>query len=132
MNMRRNDQQTKYAEMWNKTGIDFILAPANPASATSHDETRWDGYTGVWNALDHTAITFPVTNVRASDTYENFPRLSEKPLGLKDEYYIAAYKEGTKKYVNAPVALQVIGRRHTEEKMLKVVEIVENLLKGSV
>ena len=129
--MRRNEQQTKYAKMWNETGIDFIIAPSNPAAATAHGETVWDGYTGVWNALDHTAVAFPVTTVQASDTYGNFPRRNKAPLTEKDAYYINAYKAGPSKYANAPVALQVIGRRHTEEKMLKVVEVVHSILSSN-
>jgi len=116
--------------MWNETGVDFILSAANPAAATAHDETGWDGYTGVWNNLDHTAMTFPVTHVKETDTYENIPRISETPLGARDALYIKAYKRGPSKYVHAPVALQVITRRHTEEKVLKVVEVVQEILKS--
>jgi len=123
--------QTKYAEMWNNTGIDFILSPANPAAATAHDETGWDGYTGVWNLLDYSAVTFPVTTVEVSDTYENIPRRSEAPFGVRDAKYIAAYAQGPSKYAHAPVALQVITRRHTEEKVLKVVEIVQGILSSN-
>ncbi|KAL3426827.1 hypothetical protein PVAG01_00336 [Phlyctema vagabunda] len=132
LNSQRNAQQTKYAEMWNTTGIDFILAPANPAAAPAHDEGRWGGYTGVWNALDHSAVTFPVSTVQDSDTYENFPPRSETSLGDMDAYYIDMYKEGPRKFSNAPIALQVIGRRHTEERMLKVVEVVQQIIAGSV
>lgn len=117
--------------MWNETGIDFIIAPSNPAAATAHDETGWDGYTGVWNGLDHTALVFPVTAVQDSDTYENFPRLRKEPLGERDQHYIDAYEKGPSKYANAPVALQVITRRHTEEKALKALEIVEEIINSS-
>lgn len=126
--MRRNDQQTKYAAQWNEAGIDFILAPANIAAAPAHGESRYNGYTEVWNGLDYTAVTFPATTVQDSDTYENFPRISETPLSERDAYYIDAYKPGPTKYRNAPVALQVIGRRHEEEKMLKVTEVVQSIL----
>lgn len=114
--------------MWNSTGVDFILAPAYPAAAPAHDETRWDGYTGVWNTLDYTAITFPVTTVKDSDTYDNFPRKNETPLTVQDAFYINTYKPGPPKYANAPVALQIIGRRHTEEKVLRAVEVVKAAL----
>lgn len=114
--------------MWNETGVDFIIAPSNPAAATAHDETRWDGYTGVWNGLDHTAVVFPVTSVQPSDTYENFPRLRKEPFGERDQWYIDAYYEGPSKYANAPVALQLITRRHTEEKALKALEILEGII----
>ena len=118
--------------MWNETEIDFIIAPANPAAATAHDETQWDGYTGVWNALDHTAVTFPVTTVQDTDTYENFPRLHKESLGTKDQLYIDAYKDGPSKYANAPVALQIITRKHTEEKALKAVELLLEVIKRAV
>lgn len=126
--MRRNEQQTKYAAQWNQSGVDFILAPANQAAAPAHDEARYNGYTEVWNGLDYTALTFPMSTVQGSDTYENFPRQSEEPLNVRDAYFINAYKPGPKKYRNCPVALQVVGRRHEEEKMLKVTEVVQGIL----
>ncbi|CAG8978766.1 hypothetical protein HYALB_00012498 [Hymenoscyphus albidus] len=131
INSERTKQQTAYASMWNETGVDFIIAPSNPAAATAHDETGWDGYTGVWNGLDHTAVVFPVTSVQQTDTYENFPRLRKEPLGERDLHYIDAYKNGPSKYANAPVALQLITRKHTEEKALKAVELVEGIIGSS-
>lgn len=128
MNIRRNEQQTKYAALWNDTAVDFILAPANQAAAPAHDEARYNGYTEVWNGLDYTALTFPVTTVQDSDTYDNFPRQSEEPLNERDAYFIHAYKPGPSKYRNCPVALQIIGRRHQEEKTLKMAEVVQSIL----
>jgi amidase len=129
INMHRTRLQNAYAEMWNKTDVDFILCPVHPAAAPAHDETRWDAYTGVWNLLDYSAVSFPVTDVRDTDSWERFPRRSEVPLSKEDAWYIRAWMEGgAKKYKNAPVALQVVGRRLEEEKVLGIVEVVKKCL----
>ncbi|KAH8592815.1 glutamyl-tRNA amidotransferase-like protein subunit A [Bisporella sp. PMI_857] len=142
INKTREKQQLAYAKQWNETGCDFLISPVNPCAATAHDETWWDGYTGVFNALDHSACSFPVTFVQPTDTYSNYPLRSSTPLGPKDQFYIDKYtkpgytaagyrgdgKVGPEKYKNAPVALQAVTRRHTEEKLLSVVELIRGLL----
>jgi amidase len=85
----------------------------------------------VFNVLDYSGLTFPVSTVKESDSWENFPRPSTDYMSPEDELYQTYYESGvvgSRKYANAPVSLQLVGRRFAEEKLLGVLErIVENL-----
>lgn len=85
----RKDLRAKYLEYWNNTvartgtgrPVDAIICPAAPYAAPPHGQNRsaipvrntyffyqrkidrYANYTTVWNALDYTASTFPVTTV---------------------------------------------------------------------
>jgi Asp-tRNA(Asn)/Glu-tRNA(Gln) amidotransferase A subunit family amidase len=43
--------------------MDVILCPVHPTPAPLHETTRYWGYTSLWNLLDYSAMTFPVTQV---------------------------------------------------------------------
>jgi len=86
----------------------------------------------VFNILDYSALTFPVSVVKESDTWENFPRNVETCMSKEDELYRSFYGnrgEGPRKYKDAPVALQLVGRRFAEEKLLGILERIMDDLK---
>ena len=79
------------------------------------------------NLLDFTSVVVPVT-------------FADKTIDLKDESYkplndidAAVSKEyDPEAYHGAPVAVQIIGRRLSEERTLAIAEEVGNLLGNSV
>lgn len=118
--------RTLYIDQWRETGIDALLCPANPSVASAHDESRYWGYTSAFNALDLPGVVFPVSTVADDDCWQkDVPVLSEK-----DQEYRQYYgKDGPSKYRNAPISMQLVGRRLQEEKLLVMAEVVREALK---
>lgn len=103
----------------------MILCPVNPSAASAHGESRYWGYTAAFNALDLPGSVFPVSTVKDTDALSsNEPILSER-----DQEYRGFYaKGGPAKYRDAPIALQLVGKRFQEEKLLAMTELVQDTL----
>ncbi|KKY14180.1 putative general amidase [Diplodia seriata] len=125
-NVRQRHLQKAYLDGWNATGIDVIIAPVAPFPAARPKLYRYYGYSMWVNLLDYTSVVLPVTaaskelDLPAGPDFE--PR-SELDKLTQDSYDPDVYD-------GAPVALQFVGRRLEEEKMLKVAEVVDGLLRN--
>lgn len=110
--------------------VDAILSPANASVASVHDESRYWGYTCVFNALDYPGAIFPVGTVEETDTWKSFPPVSNEVLSPLDEWYRKLYDdvEGPVRYEGAPVSLQLVGRRFQDEKLMRVTSVIRDLL----
>ncbi|KAM0327046.1 hypothetical protein ACHAQA_006169 [Verticillium albo-atrum] len=126
---RRDAYRTRYAKAWNDTReqdgreVDVILGPASFGAATPHDQSRYWGYTSQWNLLDYPAAVFPVTTV---DQEKDVKNSTYSPKNGEDQFVHDMYSPD--KYVDAPVSLQVIGRRQEDEKVLAALEEIERAL----
>ncbi|CAF4349449.1 unnamed protein product, partial [Adineta steineri] len=94
------------------SSIDCLLAPGAPSAASQHGTSRWWGYTSVWNLLDYPAVIFPVTVV---DPVKDQVETDYKPRNTLDADNYNLYTSPTA-YANAPIGLQLIGRRYHDEK----------------
>ncbi|KAF8323776.1 amidase [Clavulina sp. PMI_390] len=103
--------------------VDAILCPTFPTVAAPHDTTRWWGYTAHWNLVDYPAVIFPtgrrVTVADYLDTDESLPE------GRNDAEKFINAQWNPKTYENAPISLQLVGRRHDEESLLAMLNVVE-------
>jgi fatty acid amide hydrolase len=108
--------------------FDFIICPTNATPALPHgamrDAVSSCGYTFLWNLLDYTAGVIPVTKVDAeTDVLE---------VGWKAPNSVA---EGAYRYYDSlamaglPCAVQIVGRRLQEEKVLGYMALVEEALR---
>lgn len=123
--------QSEYLEQWraaeerlgNDQTLDAIIAPITPTAAIRHNRFKYYGYASVVNLLDFTSAVVPVTfadkNLDAKK--EGYKPLNEMDAQVQEEYDPEAYH-------GAPVAVQVIGRRLSEEKTLAIAEEVGRLL----
>jgi Asp-tRNA(Asn)/Glu-tRNA(Gln) amidotransferase A subunit family amidase len=125
----RDQYREKYAAAWTKTGaedgqeIDVILCPPSYGAATPHDQSRYWPYTAHWNLLDCPGAVFPVTKV---DQKLDVKDVDYKPKNDQDQFIYDMYSP--EKYVDAPVGLQIIGRRHYDEKVLAALAEIERAL----
>ncbi|KXJ90469.1 acetamidase [Microdochium bolleyi] len=106
--------------------IDAIVAPVAPSAAVRHSTFRYYGYTAVVNLLDLTSVVVPVGFADQAVDVANtagFDPVSELDRQVQAEYDAAAYH-------GAPTAVQVMGRRLSEEKTLAVAEELGRLLRG--
>ena len=123
--------QSEYLTQWrlaeeqlgaDKT-LDAIIAPITPTAAIRHNRFKYYGYASVVNLLDFTSVVVPVTfaDKKVDVKKEGYGPLNEMDKEVQEEYDPEAYH-------GAPVAVQVIGRRLSEEKTLTIAEEVGRLL----
>ncbi|KAL1852152.1 hypothetical protein Plec18167_005965 [Paecilomyces lecythidis] len=125
----RDAYRESYAKHWTNTGktdgkeVDVILCPPSFGAATPHEQSRYWGYTSNWNLLDYPGVVFPVTTV---DPEKDKKDLNYKPKNPEDEFVYDMYTP--EKYKDAPVSLQIIGRRHYDEKVIAALTEIERAM----
>ncbi|KAG6337079.1 hypothetical protein ID866_2032 [Astraeus odoratus] len=128
LNAEREAFRARALEHWNATKnrtathrpVDAILCPVAPTLAPPHGTTSWWGYTSHWNLLDLPAVVFPVRQYSASeqDSFNPGP-----PRNTVEEFIARQWKPET--YDNAPIGLQLVGRRLNEERLLAILGAIE-------
>lgn len=101
----------------------MILCPASFGAAPPHEQSRYWGYTANWNLLDYPGAVFPVSVVDAAKDPKD---TSYMPKNEEDKFVHEMYSP--EKYVDAPVSLQIIGRRQHDEKVLAALTEIERAL----
>ncbi|KAL5391054.1 hypothetical protein DPSP01_001545 [Paraphaeosphaeria sporulosa] len=119
---QRDAYRTAYAEHWEDSGIDVLLCPVGPGAAPQLDTARYWGYTAQWNLLDYPCLVAPVSKVLPTDTVDE----SYVPRNEDDAYNHLLYSP--EKYANAPVSVQLVGRRYEDEKVVEAWEYVQGKL----
>ncbi|OJJ59809.1 hypothetical protein ASPSYDRAFT_78137 [Aspergillus sydowii CBS 593.65] len=104
--------------------LDAIIAPVAPHAAIRHDQFKYYGYTTVVNLLDFTSVVVPV--ILADRDVDAVGDEEFRPLSETDEVVHGEYDPDA--YHGAPVAVQIIGRRLTEERVMAIAEEVGRLL----
>jgi amidase len=127
LNLEREAFRAKALMHWNATQqrtstgrpVDAILCPIAPTLAPPHDTTSWWGYSSHWNVLDLPAVVFPVGRHKVDEA------LPHSCNGIERATF-AEWQSST--YDNAPVGLQLVGRRHNEERLLAMLDVVEKVV----
>ncbi|KAE8346855.1 hypothetical protein BDV24DRAFT_157860 [Aspergillus arachidicola] len=120
IHLERNNLQKDYLHRWNASGIDGILCPTTPYSSVEHGKFAYVGYTGVFNILDYSVVSFPC-GVKASKaldaSYHGHKALSDVDARIQHDYNASAVD-------GMPVSLQLVARRLEEEKVLMMTGVV--------
>ncbi|KAF4635022.1 hypothetical protein G7Y89_g3079 [Cudoniella acicularis] len=127
---KREAYKAKFHDWWEQEAkIDVMITPPNATPAVPHDGMKDAvsscGYTFLFNLLDYTCGIMPITHVDKS--------LDQLPsdFSLKELNGVAqgAYKlyDATAMH-GLPVAVQVVGQRLEEEKVLAVMKTIEEAL----
>ncbi|KAF7885333.1 uncharacterized protein EAF01_011398 [Botrytis porri] len=122
LHKERNRIQDAYAKLMVEMGVDCIIAPGGVSVANAHGEARYWGYTSVFNGLDLPVACLPVGEVMEGDAWGGGGNEGRKTVM---EGLWGPGKEGAEKYEGGSVGLQIVGRRLEEEKLLKMVGIIE-------
>ncbi|KAF7514108.1 hypothetical protein GJ744_004433 [Endocarpon pusillum] len=125
---QREKYREEYAQLWNETAVDgdpdtvvdVILCPVGPGAAPPLDHARYWGYTAQWNLLDYPALVFPVSTV---DQHKDVVEKDYDPMNDQDRWNYELYAPD--KYVDAPVSLQLVGRRFDDEKIIEALEFMK-------
>lgn len=142
------DFRAAVMEQWNQTAdlangippMDAYIAPVNPAVAPRHGDyskVRYFAYTAIANLLDYTACCFPTGFVDPAKDLADDTTLIKSAQGEilpgptceRDENIRRKYDPEV--YKGMPVCLQLVGRKLEEEKVIGIVKIIEELLKGT-
>ncbi|KEQ88240.1 glutamyl-tRNA amidotransferas-like protein subunit A [Aureobasidium pullulans EXF-150] len=125
--------QMEYIEEWNKLEeklgkeMDAFIMPITPTAAIRHNQFKYYGYASAINLLDFTSVVVPVTfadkNLDKKD--ESFKPMNDMDKQVQEEYDAEAYH-------GAPVAVQIVGRRLTEEKTMAIAEEIGKLLGNAI
>jgi amidase len=125
LHRERSRLQEEYQKLWRETGIDCLLCPGNVAVANALGESKYWGYTTVWNALDRAVITLPVGDVLESDRWEDGDGKGRTDM----EALWGEGLDGARKYEGARVGLQIVGERLQEERLLGMARVIEEVLR---
>ncbi|TQB75714.1 hypothetical protein MPDQ_002014 [Monascus purpureus] len=125
LNVKKREYQKLYMEYWNSTAeltgtgrpVDGLICAVAPSAAVTPGGFNDVGFTSFVNVLDYTSVVIPVTY--ADKTVDVAPSNNEF-FGEVDRRTQAGYDAEI--YDGAPVAVQLVGRRFQEEKMLVLAE----------
>lgn len=127
LQIQRTELCKRYLDRWEAVGgLDAILGPTTPYATTKNGEFRHVGYTGVFNILDYSSVSFPsgVSVDKAKDGLEQGIQTHSELDAQTQKEYDAELAHGL------PVSLQLTGRRLEEEKIMALTEKIEEDLRA--
>ncbi|KAI1337878.1 amidase [Xylariaceae sp. FL0016] len=125
LHMDRQAYQKRYLDRWLGAGIDAILCPTTPYSSVENGKFKHVGYTGVYNVLDYSCISFPTgmtvdKNVDAA-LGSAYKPMTELDSTIQSDYDAAAVH-------GMPINLQIVAQRLEEEKCVEMCKTVMRAL----
>jgi amidase len=131
--LKKWNYQMEYLTAWRDfetehgSELDCIIAPISPTAAIRHNQFKYYGYASAINLLDFTSVVVPVTfaDKEKDKNKEGYEPLNEMDADVQKEYDADAYH-------GAPVAVQVIGRKLSEERTLAIAEELGRVLGNAV
>ncbi|KAK0515032.1 hypothetical protein JMJ35_002411 [Cladonia borealis] len=133
LQLRKRSFQERYASYWQSTAsttssgrvVDAVIMPVAPSASVKPGQGRYFGYTGVANVLDYSAVTIPVGMVNKESDFSVEWR-GHVPVSDMDREIWESFDPGD--FHGAPVAIQLLGRRLEEEKLLAIAQEFERWL----
>ena len=124
-NRKRDDLRAEHLALWRAAKIDALVAPVLSSPSFCHDTFGLPSYTILFNGLDLPCATVPVGTVdQQLDKPTNPPA---RFFSSDDEKHWTAYR--VEDFQDAPIAVQVVGRRFREEELLGIAGIVDRAVK---
>ncbi|RSH92487.1 hypothetical protein EHS25_008903 [Saitozyma podzolica] len=103
--------------------VDGVIAPASACAPSRHDAPMYIGYTSFSNLADYATAIIPVTQVDpAVDVTPPAHEFRNEQDKFNYEQYDPEY------FRDAPISLQVIGKKYEEEAVIRMTEIVASAL----
>lgn len=145
--------QMDYLEKWRKmeeklgSEMDAIIAPITPTAAIRHNQFKYYGYASAINLLDLTSVVVPVTFAdKSADRKDgNYKPMNDMDATVQAECESCflsrlwlwdctdqVCSDDAEAYHGAPVAVQIIGRRLSEEKTMAIAEEIGRLLGNAI
>ncbi|EUC44251.1 hypothetical protein COCMIDRAFT_98648 [Bipolaris oryzae ATCC 44560] len=136
LNKQKLALQKRYLDMWNSTrceksgkSVDVLLTPVMPHSAVPHGQSRWVGYTKVFNFIDYPAVVLPAGQVSKELDAEATKAMGEyRPRNPLDEWNWNMFD--LEAMDGMPIGVQVVARRLHEEKVLGAAAAIDRIVNG--
>ncbi|KAG9232801.1 amidase signature domain-containing protein [Amylocarpus encephaloides] len=125
LNKRRQVVMETYSALWRELDVDAIAMPLAPYTAMPPDSWSSFTYTVLFNLLDYPSMAIPVGAVSGADQVDG---ISNARYGEEDSKLYQKYT-GPNEYADAPIAVQVIGRRQDDQAFLAVVDVIDSILR---
>ncbi|KAI0180101.1 amidase [Hypoxylon sp. FL1284] len=125
LHLDRQAFQKEYLDRWRAAGIDALLCPATPFAGVENGNFKHVGYTGVYNVLDYSSISFP-TGMTADKSVDVAPGDSYVPLSELDKVVQSEYNPDA--VHGSPINLQLVAQRLEEEKCIEMCQAVLDAL----
>lgn len=120
----RDEGRCKYMDLMNKMGIDYILTPTYVSVAAKPEKITYWGYTCLWNILDFPNVVFPSgLSVSPEDKVDK----GFVPRSELEDYEYRLYT-GPNDFINAPIGLQLTGRRYTDESVVQAAKVLAEII----
>ncbi|THV64803.1 acetamidase [Aureobasidium pullulans] len=100
--------------------MDLLVSPTTPFASVEHGKFKHVGYTGVFNILDYSAVSFP-SGIYADSELDK-AETGIKTLSQMDAQIQAEYNAGA--VHGMPVSLQLVASRLEEEKAVAMTRVV--------
>ncbi|KAL2826072.1 amidase signature domain-containing protein [Aspergillus cavernicola] len=123
---RMKDYRERYLNYWTSTAertgdrpVEVLLSPVTPYAGVLPGKYQPSTYTSSVNVLDYASVVIPVT---LADKTIDIVSPSFKSLNEEDQINMMSYDPD--KHHGAPAAVQLIGRRLDEERLLSLAQVV--------
>jgi len=137
---KRSALATDLLTQWRELGCDCLLLPTTPYSTVPNGEFRHVAYTGVFNIVDWSAVSFPTgmkVDKNVDKETETWEIMSEDDEYVRDHCeFIFALNNGepltqsddADKVHDMPISLQLVAQRFEEEKVIEMMKRVIEVL----
>ncbi|KAL3451863.1 fatty-acid amide hydrolase [Aspergillus insuetus] len=124
LNYKREILRAQYHGLMQQRGVDLILSPAYVGVAPKNETGTYIGYTSVWNVLDHPSVVIPTG--LAVDQELDVSDTTYRPRSELDAREQAKY--APERFTDAPIGLQLIGKRFGDEELLARAKLVHQII----
>jgi fatty acid amide hydrolase len=111
----------EFNKYWQSLGLDVVICPIWPLVAPFHETTlelaHALSYSFCWNLLDYPAGVVPVKSIEEG---ENKYETEDK------DAYVKVAQDNMKNSVGLPVSIQVVATTYQDEKVLRVMKIIQD------
>ncbi|KAE8148409.1 amidase [Aspergillus avenaceus] len=122
LNTVRDIYRDEHAALMKQRGVDFILCPSYPGVAPGIGEAQYWLYTAIWNILDLPAVIFPSGMVVEERDLEE--KMGESRGDVDDREW-RKWEGDPRRYLGAPVGLQVVGGHFRDEEVIAAAGVIE-------
>ncbi|KAF2432169.1 amidase [Tothia fuscella] len=125
-----------FADAWDNTAkvtttgrpIDGLICPVSPSAGFPHDFLPYWGYTSLFNILDYPSLVLPLKNFKITERQDSQDKTTLKNTSSSNPFEEAYRTISSKLFVNQPVAIQIVARPFEDEELLRLTEVLDNLL----
>ncbi|KAF2187547.1 amidase [Zopfia rhizophila CBS 207.26] len=124
--VQRNNFRAAFAQDWTSQDVDVVLCPVFVGPACAHDTAFYWNYTALWNFVDYPGAVFPTPIEAGKKGEEVYPKDVKEPLSGQCRHVRQLWEETD--FVGAPIALQLVARKHYDNLLFGALEAIREVL----